>query len=167
MSSALTIGQLSAPRPLRFRTDPFLSARNVIFPRAAERCSAVTVESSFPVILPAVLAELRRFQRFEANWDGYEALPLDQGVIESAERFLTQYLSQPGDGFDRPSLMPTAEGGLSIEWRRGDVEFALELVPGGAILVYAEQGDQWWEGPLAEAPKFALETWAKASFPDS
>lgn len=162
MAATLTFGGFCPPYSADSRA--LLSSRSVIFRPAPVRCAAITVEQQ-PSPLPALLSELARLEELESNWDGYQAMPVDPRVIRVAKAFLTSGFGPvPPHVLNRPELVPTAEGGLSLGWRRDDVEALLELPPDHEPFIYVENGQQWWEGPVDELPDWAMEEWVRASF---
>jgi hypothetical protein len=73
-----------------------------------------------------VNAMLRPLRGLGQGWDSYRALPVDSDVLNVAGALVTQMVLQ---GLPFPSLVPTSNGGISLEWTSPGREFAISLRP--------------------------------------
>ena len=69
------------------------------------------------------LVAIEDFSKFEKAWDGYDALPIHEGVIKSAKYYIT---SLP-DRFPCPELTPDPNGTISMEWETHEGIAHLEI----------------------------------------
>jgi hypothetical protein len=81
--------------------------------------------------------KLARLLDLAPNWDSYGAPEIDDSVVERA---LTLLLDELPAGMQEPLVNPTAVGGVQLEWHRRGANAEVELVPGGEVVVYVEQG---------------------------
>lgn len=72
----------------------------------------------------AVLASLGELRRFEANWDGYGAEPLDDRILDAAARLIE---SLAPDAIPTPQVVPMTRGRVQLEWHRGSRSLELEF----------------------------------------
>lgn len=137
-----------------------LSRQSVFFVPPVPSSAVSFAEPINPSWLPAALRELSSFAELRPNWDGYQAAPVGLSAIATAARVLRGL----PPSLRRPTLTPTAEGGISLQWQRGGHDFSLEVTESRPAVVYAQSGDRWWEGPLDEAPGFVVDAFKAAAF---
>lgn len=91
------------------------------------------------------------------GWDGEGASGVSEVAASEAEQLLARVAV---DGAPRPFLAPTAEGGVSFEWRSPACTVIVEVEPDGdeSALFQHRLSGYIWEGPLTEAPD-DLEKW--------
>ncbi len=72
------------------------------------------------------LAEtLDRLQLLQSNWNSYAAKPVDPAVLSAAEDLLRRLSFLD---LLMPTIVPTAEGGVQIEWHDRGVDLEIELL---------------------------------------
>ncbi len=71
------------------------------------------------------------------NWNSYGAQPICPHVAGEAVTFLLNYLS-PDDPF--PSIVPTARGGILLEWHEGGIDLEIDFQSPSLIHVAFEDG---------------------------
>lgn len=94
-----------------------------------------------------VIADIKRIAELDPNWDSYGAKPLTYGAARRCIEWLLEVLP---DVTPQPTLVPTRDGGLQLEWHQGTVDFEIEVPPIGPVtyLLVDETGEeQEWEGP--------------------
>ncbi len=81
------------------------------------------------------------------GWDGSGAARIDHATINRALGAIEQLL--PSDA-PAPSVVPTPESGLQIEWHRNQRDLEIEFSPGGAVEFYYfdENTEEEREGPV-------------------
>lgn len=72
----------------------------------------------------AILKALEGLRYLPANWNGYNASPIDKRIIDAAKRIIR---SLPSDIVATPSVVPMTRGRLQFEWHRGNRSLELEL----------------------------------------
>ena len=103
---------------------------------------------SIPVSLaPLWYRELAEIAALEENWDGYGSPRVNPAALEMASRVLAeaQQLSMPA-----PIIAPVSGGGINIEWSVSGRELEVEVLPGGQVEYLMSEGDESWDGRLAE-----------------
>ena len=103
----------------------------------------------------ALVKQLVALLRLETGWDSYGAPTISPICAECALGFLWQSRTGP-----KPSVVPTANAGIQLEWHRGDVDVEIECFPSGHAQLYAEdrasaQTEERWIVPGHPA----LDTW--------
>lgn len=83
-----------------------------------------------PGFVCAVEESLDELGRLEANWDGYGAPPIDQGIISAARKFVR---ALPPDLAYRPRVVPMSAGNLQFEWQHGSKSLELEFESPGTV----------------------------------
>lgn len=64
--------------------------------------------------------------RLPDNWDGYGALSVDYMAQKIAVNLLTGLMKFE---IPRPDILPTANGGVALEWETAQINLALEINP--------------------------------------
>ena len=77
---------------------------------------------------------LDRLGRLPPGWDGGAARPVATGVLEAVSRFLRSGALDQANACLQ--LVPTAQGGLQLEWHSQDLDLILEREPSGAVSYY-------------------------------
>lgn len=87
-----------------------------------------------------VLARFRRLLVLGDNWNGYGERP----VHESAVKRAVNVLDAVGAAGPRPDVVPTADGGIQIEWSGAGFEVEVEVPPVGpaSVLVVDASGKE-------------------------
>ena len=102
-----------------------------------------------PNWLAPTLCSFAEVLTIPANWDSYGARPIQPGVASSA---LDSLFAVMRDSTPLPSVVPTAKGGIQLEWhsRRFDLEVVFQ--PGENGEVYCEDKDSSteWGGRLSD-----------------
>lgn len=81
-----------------------------------------------------VVQQLVSLLKLESGWDSYGAPPISPIATQQAHVFLVTSKSPR-----RPSIVPTAKGGVQLEWHDGDVDVEIECLPSGSAKFYAEE----------------------------
>lgn len=99
--------------------------------------------------LSPLKAKLRALQSFEGveslarlkpNWDGYGAPAISEAAIDRAMDILWTVRRCV-----RPRIVPTARGGVQLEWYGVDEEIEVEVLPDGSaeyLLVQVDAGNR-------------------------
>jgi hypothetical protein len=111
---------------------------------------------ALPSWMSEASARLEQLQALQEGWDGYGSSTIDFRLAEGVLRFLAEPLWA---ATVKPSISPTADGGLAVEWRRQNSVLELEFEPCGSVSIYVCDGAGLeWEGDLGEEPD-GLEKW--------
>jgi len=92
----------------------------------------------------AVLQRLASLLRLAPGWDSYGAPGISPRAAELALKFLAFSTKGP-----TPSVVPTAKGGVQIEWHHGDVDLEIECFPSEHAHLFAQDmasgdaADRW------------------------
>lgn len=81
------------------------------------------------------LTMLDRLGRLPPGWDGDVARPVATGVLEAVDRFIRSGALDQANAAAL-QLVPTAQGGLQLEWHTEDLDLVLECEPSGAVSYY-------------------------------
>ncbi len=93
-----------------------------------------------------VISDIQHIAKLDPNWDSYGAAPLS---LRAARRCIEELLEILPANTPQPTLVPTRDGGLQLEWHRGGIELEIEVPPVGPVtyLFLDETGEeQEWEG---------------------
>ncbi len=119
---SLTWSMPGALLPYRGAASESLEPAGVTFHRTEHiyLIGSSTVETA-PAWLGPLHGELFGLRELPTNWDGHGGVPLVDAAYERAAAFVST-VSDPETL--RPSVVPTAEGGVQIEWHAGrfDIE---------------------------------------------
>jgi len=129
-------------RPARWTlhelADPDLSwpvAAALAGPGQVAVTSGPTSEPATEPRVVAALAMLDRLGRLPPGWDGDAARPVAPGVLEAVGRFIRSGALEYANAADL-QLVPTAQGGVQLEWHTHDLDLILECEPSGAVSYY-------------------------------
>ena len=104
-------------------------------------------EGEEPEWLMPVFSALSELLALAANWDSYGAPSVDPMSVASALEALSWVMRSDTIV---PTVVPTVEGGVQLEWHTRGIDLEIEVSPPGRSYVcfYDRQGDAQWEGEL-------------------
>lgn len=82
---------------------------------------------------PAV-ETLKQLLELPPNWDSYGTKSIEPELASEAMRLLTEIMSV--GCVPLPAFVPTAEGGIQLDWAKRDMVLEIELSPHGAPYLY-------------------------------
>ena len=108
------------------------------------------------------IRRLRALRGYGPNWDAQGARSIDPNIVDMAHEFIVR-LSEAWEESELPSVVPTVVGGISLEWRTAQGEFAFEFEPRSAFEVPVPRAYYWnaasgeeWERDLRDVPPSEL-----------
>ena len=120
---------------LSFRGFRRMGGSSVIQPEA-------TITEQAPSWLDAA-RECASLVELERDWDSYGGRPVHQSIAQAATNLILQ-LGRPG--VPSPTVVPTARGGIQLEWHTSKVDLEIEVISPGrlsALFEDHENGQQW------------------------
>lgn len=114
----------------------------------------MTVSQRGPAVLRPTLKRLAQLEALEPDWDSYGALPLTSIALARADALVRKVVDVYGEsvgGRAAPyTVMPIADGGVSIEWRGVGADLELDIGPSGGLsyllITKGDGGRQFDEG---------------------
>jgi len=108
-------------------------------------------EGEEPEWLMPVLSALSELLALATNWDSYGAPSVDPRSVASALEALSWVMRSDTIV---PTVVPTVQGGVQVEWHTRGIDLEIEVSPLGRAYVYFydRQDDAQWEGE----PRFNL-----------
>jgi hypothetical protein len=112
----------------------------------------MSVSQVGPAVLKPALKRLDELTRLEHDWDTYGALPLTSTAIDIAESMMREAIDTY-ENFQEEraapyTVMPIADGGVSIEWRGPSATLELDIGPSGDLsylLISQSSADRQFE----------------------
>ncbi len=102
--------------------------------------------------------EMTTLRELDENWDGYGAeAPLDS-TMQQARAFLHHVGTQTVVP-KKPTVMPSNDGGVMLEWETDAVYFIFEFLPNGRISAHAETSSVDFEGDIEHHIDDARSAW--------
>ena len=93
-------------------------------------------------------AQLEALQSLESGWDSYHARVIDLRVIERTKT-LADRLARPGAPV--PSVVPTVNGTVQLEWHTTSFDAEIETLDEGFFSLFVQPvGEPLWEGTVNE-----------------
>jgi hypothetical protein len=102
-------------------------------------------EGEEPPWVEPTLNALGELLALPANWDSYGAYRVDPESVASAGRALCLVM---GSDTIPPTIVPTSEGGIQLEWHARGVDLEIDISPTGRryISCVDRQRETEWEG---------------------
>ena len=101
-----------------------------------------------PNWLGPTIGRLNEFLALPPNWDSYGAPTISVDILEYALRILSFTMD---DATPLPTVVPTSEGGVQVEWHEMKLDIEIEVNSTSRITVSFEDGsmlDAPWEREL-------------------
>ncbi len=97
-------------------------------------------------------SEIKELLLLGRGWDGVAAYPIAPAAVNNAQR-LAQKIGQIAPNLPRPTITPTIDGQVVLEWHT-DTHYVDFTVGSKAVIVFYNDEAEGieWEGPLDEAP---------------
>jgi hypothetical protein len=86
-----------------------------------------------------LVAKCARFLNLGENWNSYRSRTIDQNLVEEGLRLAAMVLMP---GRRAPAIVPTAVGGVQLEWHSADEDLEIEVRALGKYRVYHRKGEQ-------------------------
>lgn len=86
-----------------------------------------------PAWLYSMLDRFQHLSRLSDNWDSYGGHPTTDLAIFTALSLIARLLT---DASTPPTIVPTSEGGVQLEWHRGGDELEIRVTPTGEISAF-------------------------------
>src|SRR5438445_5605989 len=100
--------------------------------------------------IPLLIDRLRELLRLPSNWDSYGAEAVRTEAALTSALIVNAALAK---GARFPAIVPTVEGGVQLEWRKGNRHLEIEVLSPYEIgVLYLEGGQPKWEGSLLHDP---------------
>lgn len=99
--------------------------------------------------LRPIIDRFNEFLRLPENWDSYGASRIGLQPVAAAMELLAQVMTPKTP---RPSVVPTTEGGVQLEWHIRGVDLEVEIDPSGRPYAnFVDEGDDTeWEADLTD-----------------
>lgn len=91
-----------------------------------------------PAWLESAVDRLASLVRLEAGWDSYQARTIDP---QRAQHVLLALLEVMKPATPLPSIVPTTDGGIQLEWHRNGIDLEIEPVSPNRIEYYVRTPD--------------------------
>lgn len=105
--------------------------------------SEVCVDQDTPSWMHPIADRIRRFQRLEPGWDSYGAPAVATAAID---RIIDLLESVAIGDTPPPSIAPTSDGGVQVEWHERGFDLELRTDDQGRLFAFFEDhrtGDTW------------------------
>jgi hypothetical protein len=112
--------------------------------RGLQQRLAMAGQERSPEWLPETEEAIRRLTTLPPNWNSYGARAVQPPIVQSAIELLHEIVRRDTPC---PSVVPTARGGIQLEWHtRGiDLEIELDLPERIQVLYEDAAGEEEWE----------------------
>jgi hypothetical protein len=98
-----------------------------------------------PAWLDPTIRTMQQLAALPANWSSYGSRPIEFVAMIRAANVLAEVLEPDGLA---PTMVPTLQGGVQLEWHRNGDDVEVEFSPDGAVsdvYVYDRRTDRTWE----------------------
>jgi len=97
------------------------------------------VEADAPQWLPPTVETMNELLGLQPNWDSYGARCVEKHAVETALEILGMVMKP---STSPPTVVPTVEGGIQIEWHQNNIDLEVEVKPEGQVLMFRQGGSQ-------------------------
>lgn len=101
--------------------------------------------------LKAIADRLKDLFLLDTGWDGGVAPPIEPRLIELTWR-VAQQVAEYLPTVQPPQVVPTVNGGISLEWTRDESELSIELGDRARLYYDIPSHRQTWEGEFTDSP---------------
>ena len=122
---------------------PTLTERHIV--AFAPQRGMVLLDGEAPGWARAFAADVNRIARLPHGWDSYGANRLKEKAVHHA----IQLLAAIDFGGPVPSVAPTPDGDLRMEWTRETDELVLTVTAEGEVFVYLDEDEELTERELS------------------
>jgi hypothetical protein len=113
-------------------TAPMMTAQDTLPPAFGETLMPRT-QASYVEAVTSMTRRLQSIETLTANWDGYGAHVIPGFVVQRAADWLAKLLERP---VGIPSIVPTPDGGVQLEWHRSPGHLELLFLPDSVAYHY-------------------------------
>lgn len=104
-----------------------------------------------PSWIDEVDLEIRDLLFLLEGWDGVAAYPVSTDAVGTARRLAAEICSALPT-LQRPTVTPSIDGRVVLEWHRSDCHIDFTVGRGSVEVFYEDEGQGLvWEGPLADS----------------
>lgn len=75
---------------------------------------------------------IQRLMELPAGWDSYGARPIEANAVDAILQVLGRTMERYSPA---PAVVPTASGGLQLEWHAGGIDLEVEATPDGRVFM--------------------------------
>ena len=105
--------------------------------READRTVPLLSVADLDPRIEELAARCASFLDLGDNWNSYRARPIEESLIEDGLRIAAMVLAP---GRRAPAIVPTATGGVQLEWHSADEDLEIEVRALGRYRVYHRKG---------------------------
>ena len=111
----------------------------------------VRITGSLPRWVIPATDRLTHLSKLQQNWDSYGASPVSTQAITFAIQVMNEIMAERTP---LPTIVPTADGGVQLEWHLAGIDLEVEVSSEGILSVlYEDAADQQpWEEEFAFIP---------------
>ena len=99
----------------------------------------IRVEEDEPKWLAPTVERMNELLGLQPNWDSYGARCVEKHAVETALEILGMVMKP---STSPPTVVPTVEGGIQIEWHQNNIDLEVEVKPEGQVLMFRQGGSQ-------------------------
>lgn len=113
--------------------------------KLAQLTMRIEVTGEAPDWLSPTIQTMQHLSRLPANWSSYGSCRVEDRAIIGAAEVLRDVLESNSLA---PTVAPTLQGGVQLEWHRNGADVEIELSPRGVVCdvyVYDRQTDRTWQ----------------------
>ena len=97
----------------------------------------------------AIRLLLEELKHIGPEWDGPDTITPEPDVVDRTARWLAEYWRAE---LSTPDICPTADGGVSINWRRGTIEHTINVPSDGASIEWCQYNPRTLQTIETELP---------------
>jgi hypothetical protein len=110
-----------------------------------KRTMTITLTGEAPGWLDPTIQTMQRLAHLPGNWSSYGNCLIEDIAIIRAAEVLAEVLDADGLA---PSIVPTSQGGVQLEWHRNGDDVEIEFSPQGTVsdvYIYDRRTERAWQ----------------------
>ncbi|ONI67604.1 hypothetical protein BWI15_31365 [Kribbella sp. ALI-6-A] len=111
-------------------------------------------DTQIPHWVTQVIERLRTVLALEKGWDGAQGEPVSAEAFQMALTVLSETMSPDSIA---PHVVPTADGGLQLEWHCAGVDLEVYVEADGRVSAWCQEGSREWEEDFYPRARLAKE----------
>lgn len=122
---------------------PTIAENATLSAQRTRRTGTQVTKELWPTWARTLEDRLLKLLYLRSDWDSYGAQPIQAKAADQAFTLLREVMN---DRSPTPAVVPTATGGVQLEWHVQEIDLEIEINPAGNVTAFSRDGrsgDEW------------------------